>query len=80
MKIVQHVDDAKELIGQVWERDGKQREITRIENLYPDHRGELVFGDVYWKRPGRKERKVPQWLPYFDEWLSKAELIEEKKI
>ncbi len=57
--------DIEKLVGTTWERDGLQREVTRVEN-----------GNVYWRRPGGKERKQPQWFPYFRMWLEKAVKVE----
>ena len=71
--LINTVEDAKELVGQVWERDGKKREVTRIENLRASHG--YVHGNVYWRRPGGKERGNPKWLPYYGQWLSKATRI-----
>jgi hypothetical protein len=57
-----------ELPGTVWQRDGSRREITRVEKSAASY-------DVYWKRPGGNERKLPVWLPYFRQWLAGAEMV-----
>lgn len=68
---VKTVDEAMALVGRTFERGGQSRTITRIEQLRETCG--RVFGFVYWKRPGGKERVQPKWLPYFNEWLSKAQ-------
>lgn len=68
---IKTIEQAKTLIGTTWERDGLQREITRIENLRVSCHG-TVFGNVYWRRPGHAEQKRPLWFPYFQKWLCKA--------
>lgn len=72
MPRIKTIQDAVELIGTTWERDGKQRTVTRIEDLELSSFYDSVIGKVYWKRPGGKERKQPQWFPYFNDWLVKA--------
>ena len=75
---VKTIEDAKALIGTTWERDGKSRTVTRIEDLHVSTwDNSTVVGVAYWKRPGGKERKLPQWLPYFLQWLSKAERVND---
>ena len=66
------VDEAFLLVGRTFSRDGKSRTITRVDNFRRTSMGGLS-GDVYWKRPGGNEQKRPMWLPYFIDWLSKAE-------
>lgn len=70
------VEEAVALIGTTWERDGLRRTITRIDGLRPSSIGMDVCGNVYWCRPGKPERKSPQWLPYFNDWLTKATKVE----
>lgn len=65
------------LIGQTFGQGKKQRTVTRITNLWtrnhPRWPSKYWVGEVYWKRPGGKERSQSQWLPDFLEWLKKAE-------
>jgi len=72
---IKTVEEAKALVGTIWERDGLKREITRVERLREMKSYNIIAGDVYWRRPGGKERKLPQWIPYFNEWLTKAKRI-----
>lgn len=54
--------------GQVWERDGKRREVVRVDDC-----GSGFF--VSWCRPGTaKVREC--WCSTWDEWASKATLVE----
>lgn len=57
-------------IGRAFEGKGGTRVITGIET-------ETGFSspDIYWKRPGGKERKQPIWGPYFRGWLKTAKEV-----
>lgn len=66
-----NIEEAKALVGQTFGLGKNQRTVTRIERLTDTHG--YVGGDVYWKRPGGKERTQSVWLPYFLDWLRKAE-------
>lgn len=68
------IDEARALVGRTFERDGKRRTVTRVEGIRPSVFGPThgLCGDVYWSRPGGKEQKRNIWLPYFNDWLSKA--------
>ena len=68
------LEDAQALIGQTFGSGKNQRIVTRIENLRTSNFGAVV-GDVYWKRPGGKERATSQWLPYFRAWKRSAERV-----
>lgn len=76
---IETIEDAKSLVGKTFERDGKRRIITRIENLCAFEFGGYINlrGDVYWKRPGGNEQKKNIWLPYFCDWLSGATEVQE---
>ena len=68
--------EVRALVGQTFGQGKMQRTVTRIEGLKKSnyqYGANLWVGDVYWKRPGGKERSVSTWLPYFWKWLAKAE-------
>ena len=70
--------EVKALVGTTWERDGKRRTVTRIEDLHISiWDDETPVGDVYWRRPGGRERTRPFWLPNFWTWLAKAKRVED---
>jgi len=56
------------LVGRTFERDGKRRTVTRVE-LWTEDRS---IGNVYWARPGMKERTQPIFSSYFETWLRGA--------
>ena len=67
------IEEAGSLVGAIFERDGKRREITRVSGLEIsqfDRRTVLV--EIFWRVPGGRERKVPTPAPKFGAWLSKA--------
>ena len=75
---VKNVAQANALVGTRWERDGLHRVVTRVEGVAVSHYdGRTIWGKVFWKRPGGKERKHPQWLPYFNNWLGKAVPVDD---
>lgn len=67
-------EEIKALVGRTFQRGNQARTITRIKELREGFRGVLI-GDVYWERPGGKERARPQWLPDFLAWLKNAEEV-----
>lgn len=64
------LDDVKAMIGKTYTRDGNTRTVYRIDDLGQGCYG--LVGKVYWKRPGGKDRIVPQDLRYFLDWMKKA--------
>jgi hypothetical protein len=54
------------LPGKTFDGPGGKRTVTRLER-----------DNVYWKRPGGKERKYPQHLGGFLNWLGKASEVAE---
>lgn len=61
--------EAPKLIGRAFSGDGGIRVVTRVEYAHG-------VCDVYWSRPGGRERKVPVYWPYFVEWLETANEID----
>ena len=70
--------------GQVWARDGKQREIVRITDLndaplecVSDNLNGTDGGvyNVYWKTPGGKTRKQPMWCSGWIDWARYAKQV-----
>lgn len=74
---VKTIEEAQALVGQTFGSGTHQRTVTRIEGLRVQHG--YVGGDVYWKRPGGKERAKNIWLPYFMNWVKKAEAAAGRK-
>lgn len=73
------IAEAESLVGKVFERDGKRREVTRVSGLEIsgyDHR--TVLGEVFWRVPGGKERTTPTPAPTFGAWLSKATAVSNR--
>lgn len=56
------------LVGRTFRGKGGIRKITRVRQLGS-------HWDVHWCRPGKPERAMPQYSPYFLEWLRTAEEI-----
>lgn len=69
---IETIEQARELVGRTFERDGKRRIVVRVDNLSEGRPGWFMSGDVYWKRPLGKTRSHPVILFDFKEWLSKA--------
>lgn len=67
-------EEIKALVGRTFHLGNQARTVTRIENLRVGLLG-VWLGDVYWKRPGGKERVQPQWLSDFLAWLKNAEEV-----
>jgi hypothetical protein len=65
------IKEVHALVGQTFGSGKNVREVVRIEGIRESF-GNFT-GSVYWKRPGGKERKQPQWLPYFLQWLRKVQ-------
>ena len=65
----------KPKVGQVWERDGLQREVI---STFCCHTSSLVEDDyfIYWVRPGR-EAEFGSWLPNWNKWKQEAHLVKE---
>jgi hypothetical protein len=59
------------LAGTTWAQDDNLREITRVENIEAGGKA-----NIYWRKPGGKERANPTSLATFKTWLGKATLIE----
>lgn len=53
-------------VGDVWERDGKKRRVTKIEFSQSRQAFEL-----WWNN-----RKQPTWCSTWNEWARKATLVE----
>ncbi|EKO3607098.1 hypothetical protein M6C35_002006 [Vibrio metschnikovii] len=67
------IADANSLVGTVWGIGDDKREITRVENVKVsvyDHN--TLMADIYWCKPGGKERSKPTPLTTFRTWLNKA--------
>lgn len=67
------IEDANALTGTSWALGDERREITRIEGaeVSPyDHR--TILANVFWRKPGGKERTKPTPLTTFRTWLNKA--------
>jgi hypothetical protein len=71
------IDDVKTMIGKTYTRNGNMRTICRIDDLYQGVCG--FTGNVYWKRPGGKERRLPQYLPYFLDWVKNASEVPQEE-
>lgn len=67
------IDDVKAMVGKTYTKNGNTRTVCRIEGLSQGVCG--LTGNVYWKRPGGNERRLPQYLPYFLEWVKKAQEV-----
>ena len=72
----QTVSAAESLAGTTWEVQGDVREITRVKNaeLSPYDRS-TILADIFWRKPGGKERANPTPLTTFRTWLNKASQI-----
>jgi hypothetical protein len=69
----QTVAAAQSLAGMTWAIDEDVREITRIENAQvSQYDRRTVMADVYWRKPGGKERSKSTPLTTFRTWLNKA--------
>ncbi|HBC3900641.1 MULTISPECIES: hypothetical protein [Vibrio harveyi group] len=67
------VNEALSLAGKTWSIGEDVREITRIENAQvSQYDRRTVMADVYWRKPGGKERIKPTPLTTFTTWLNKA--------
>lgn len=70
-------DERTYKVGQVWERDGKQREIVELITRGGIKRQEVdrisVF-NIRWARPGKKPANRYTWCGTWNEWASKATL------
>lgn len=65
--------DANSLVGTVWSIGDDEREITRVENVkVSEYDHTTIMADVYWRKPGGKERTKPTPLTTFRTWLNKA--------
>ena len=63
--------DAQSLVGRTFDGKGGQRTVTRVEDVRRSNGG--LYGNVYWKRPGGKERRQPVLLWDFTYvWLRNA--------
>jgi hypothetical protein len=69
------LEEACALVGTTWERDGKRRTITSIEDLRMS--GDIVVCYIHWKTPDGKQRKKPTWVSSFEEWRSKAVQVQD---
>lgn len=73
------ISDVKKLEGTFWlDSKDQAREIVEVADLR--RIGKTVSANVYWKRPGGKQRSQPSWYPYFKEWLEKATEINESQV
>lgn len=73
-------DDTLFRVGQVWERDGRQREIVKIEDSVfglVDCATALSRYDIWWKRPSGKEPEWGTWCTTWNNWASKATLVKD---
>lgn len=70
---IETVEEAHALAGQVFGLGNEARQVTRVENVHSA--GENVYGDIYWKRPGGKERQYPVWLTNFVAWCNKINRV-----
>lgn len=73
------IAEAESLVGKIFERDGKRREVTRVSGLEIsqfDHR--TVLGEIFWRVPGGNERQAPTPAPTFGAWLSKASVVSDQ--
>lgn len=70
------IEQAQELIGKTFGPPGLQRMVTRIENLKASSTG-YIIGEIYWLRPGGKERSKSMWLPYFVKWVNQQATLGE---
>lgn len=65
--------------GQVYERDGKRREVVCIVDV--GGRGIEIKNEmpriysVFWKTPGGKVRAQPTWVTGWKDWAAKAKLV-----
>lgn len=70
------------IAGQVYERDGKQREVVRVTKLGDNnheiqpHEEAKVY-NVWWKRPNTKTRATPAWCATWETWACKAKVVKE---
>lgn len=68
--------EVRALVGQTFGQGKMQRTVTRIEGLRKSNYQYGLnhwAGEVFWKRPGSKERSQSTWLPSFLTWMEKAE-------
>lgn len=67
---------ALSLAGTTWAIGDDIRVITRVENAtFSEWDGKTVFADIYWSKPGGKERAKPTELTRFRTWLNKAKQL-----
>lgn len=71
---VHTIEDAKNIAGKTFERDGLRRTVTRVNDVHIC--GVSILGYVYWKRPGGKECGAPKCLPIFNAWLTGADEVD----
>jgi len=70
------VQAAQSLAGTTWENKGDVRVITRIEHAQiSTYDPNTILADVYWAKPGGKERQNPTPLTTFRTWLNKAKQV-----
>lgn len=55
-------------VGEVYERDGKQREVRRVVKIGSGF-------NVFWARPGTPDRNKDTWCATWNKWASGAELV-----
>jgi hypothetical protein len=61
------------LPGTMWKGKGGWRAVRRITKASAVPGMSWFRGDVYWSRHGKEERRIPQYAPYFCEWLLTAQ-------
>ena len=72
----QTVAAAESLAGTSWEVNGDVREIIRVENAeLSTYDRSTIMADIFWRKPGGKERSNPTPLTTFRTWLNKASQI-----
>jgi len=71
------VEAANALTGTRWAIGNDERIITRVENAEISKYDNItVFADIYWCKPGGKERSTPTPLIRFRTWLNKAKKVD----
>lgn len=76
----QSISELKALAGTTWAQGDSAREVTRIENVETDSDNtKIVSAEVYWRKPGGKERSNPTSIATFRTWLAKATLVDSEQ-
>lgn len=68
---IRTVEDANALVGMKFGEGKDAREVTRVVGARRSF--DAIVADVYWRRPGGKERSIPVYLPSFIAWARGAE-------